>query len=349
MSQIFNLLINMIIIESSSMNNFFEIFHFAENDNRINVDAKILFENELNLVIANSIFINKFVNYLLVQWDNSNYENYVLWSIIHDEFENWIETHFDQLNLKIWNDLRNFCYVHDFWINHNFELDRIKINIMLNVIHVEWNNVWTFDQIKWVENRFEILSRVIKKWKHELDDTFNLDDMTIYFHESNFESSRNIRNIILDDEHMRFIIFDDQYDVYSTLFVQSFYAYSIVRQHEYSYHSEPESSISAVFAVSIHAFKCASINQAFQTSRVENQHARSIFLSHLISNQHARSSSSSQIFVFASTLYASTSIMFRITKSFFKKLSQLNKIYTIDEKFSNTDDNFELQTKNLFQ
>jgi hypothetical protein len=78
MQQIFNLIINMIIIESSSTNIFLEIFHFAENDNRINVDTKSLFENELFLVTANRTFIKKFVNYLLVQWDNSSYENYAL-------------------------------------------------------------------------------------------------------------------------------------------------------------------------------------------------------------------------------------------------------------------------------
>jgi hypothetical protein len=66
MQQIFNLFINMIIVESSSTNNSFEIFHFVENDNRIIIDTKTLFENELNLVIANRTFINKFVNYLLV-------------------------------------------------------------------------------------------------------------------------------------------------------------------------------------------------------------------------------------------------------------------------------------------
>jgi hypothetical protein len=354
MQQIFNLLINMIIIESSSTKNFFEIFYFAENDNRINVDTKTLFKNELNFATANRIFINKFVNYLLVQWDNSNYENYALWSIIHDEFENWIETHFDHLNLKIWNDLRNFCYVRDVWINHNFESDRIKVSIMLNMIRFDWNNVWTFDQIKWIENRFEILSRVIKKRKHEFDDIFNLDDVTIYSHESNFKSSNNIRNIILDDRHMRFTTFDDQHNVNSTLFVQSFYAYFIVCQHEYNYHSESESSTSTALSVSIRVFESASISQAFQTFRVENQHARSILLSiNLISNQHARSSSSSEILVFASTLrnstsYVSTSITLRITKNFFKKLSQLNKIYTLEKKFTNTNDNFDFKLRIFF-
>jgi hypothetical protein len=59
--------IKMIIIESSSTNIFLEIFHLAENDNWINVDTEILYENELNLVTANRIFINKFDNYLFVQ------------------------------------------------------------------------------------------------------------------------------------------------------------------------------------------------------------------------------------------------------------------------------------------
>jgi hypothetical protein len=138
---------------------------------------------------------------------------------------------FDQLNLKIWNDLRTFCYVHDVWINHNFQFDRIKVNIMLNIIRFDWNDEWTSNQIKWIENQFEIMSRVIKKRKHELDDTFNFDDVTTYFHESNSESNRNIRHITFDDRHTRFTTFNDQHDVYSMLFVQFFYAYFVFRQH----------------------------------------------------------------------------------------------------------------------
>jgi Mg2+/Co2+ transporter CorC len=67
MQQIFNLLINMIIIESSSTNSFLEIFHSAENDNRIDLDTNALFENELNLATANRKLLNKYVIYLLDQ------------------------------------------------------------------------------------------------------------------------------------------------------------------------------------------------------------------------------------------------------------------------------------------
>jgi hypothetical protein len=119
---------------------------------------------------------------------------------------------------------------------------------MLNVIHVEWNNVWTFDQIKWAENRFEILSRLIRKREYELDDISNFDDATIYFHDA--EASRNIRQYICGAQHVRYTTSDDQNNMYSTLFVQSSYAYSVVRfQSKYSYHHESQSFSSIVFVV----------------------------------------------------------------------------------------------------
>jgi hypothetical protein len=269
---------------------------------------------------------------LLVQWDNSDYENYVLWTIFHDEFENWIATQFDQLTFKIWNDLRIFCYTHDVWIDHNFESDRIKINIMLKIIRFDWHNVWTFEQIKWVENHYEFLSRVIKKRKHEINDTSNFDDTTTDFFESIVESNRYIRHVTFDDRHIRFSTSDDQHEMYSTLSAQFSYAYSVIRvQLEYSYHSDSSFSQFSSFAatVSIRASELATINQSIH---IENQHARFVLLSASVSNQYARSASSSVIS--ASIFRNSTSIdenyyestLSRFIQNFFKKLSQLNKI-----------------------
>jgi hypothetical protein len=353
MQQIFNLLVNMIIIESSSTNNFFEIFHSAENDNRIDFDTNALFENELNLVTANRKLLNKYVIYLLDQWDLNNWKDYFLWKIIQNNFERWIEAHFDQLNINIWIALKNFCYTHDYWINHNFDADRIKIITMLNVIQFDdWNDIWTLNQIKWVEKRYEILSRIIKKWKHELTDISNLDDVTIYFRESNLEFNRDNRNIILDDNHIRFTTSNDQHEMYSTLSMQFSYAYFSIRaQLEYNYHSDFSffQFSSSVAAVSIRVFE--SVNQSI---RIENQHVRFVFLSAFVSNQHARSASSSVIH--ASIFRNSTSIdenyyestQFRLVQNFCKKLSQLNKIYKNDEKFKSTDDNFEFKLKIFF-
>jgi hypothetical protein len=132
--------------------------------------------------------------------------------------------------------------------------------------------------------------------------------------------------------------------------MQFSYAYSAIRaQLEYNFdHHDFQSSqfSSSVVAASIRVSE--SVNQA---SRVDNQHTRSIFLSASVSNQHARSASSSVIS--ASIFRNSTSIdenyyestQSRFEQNFFKKLSQLNKIYKNDEKFKNTDDNFDFKLK----
>jgi hypothetical protein len=133
--------------------------------------------------------------------------------------------------------------------------------------------------------------------------------------------------------------------------MQSSYAYSVIRiQLEYSYHSDssfPQFSSSAATA-SIRASEPATINQS---TRIENQHARFVLLSASVSNQHARFASSSVIS--ASVFRNSTSIdenyyestQSRSEQNFFKKLSQLNKIYKNDEKFKSTDDNFDFKLK----
>jgi hypothetical protein len=222
---------------------------------------------------------------------------------------------------------------------------------MLNIIRFDWNNVWTFEQIKWIENHYEFLSRVIKKRKHEINDTSNLDDTTTYSFESIVESNRYIKHVIFSDRHIRFSTSDDQHEMYSTLSVQFFYAYSVIRtQLEYSYHSDFSSSqfSSSAAIVSIRASESTTINQS---TRIENQHTRFVLLSASVSNQHARSASS--FVISASVFRNSTSIdenyyestQSRLVQNFFKELSQLDKIYKNDEKFKNTDDNFEFKLK----
>jgi hypothetical protein len=109
--------------------------------------------------------------------------------------------------------------------------------------------------------------------------------MTIYFFESIVESNRYIRYVIFDDQYIRFFTFDDQHDVYLMLSTQfrSSYVYSAIRdQFEYNYHFDFSSfQFSSFDIVSIRAFKFATISQLF---RVENQHARFVFLFAFVSN-----------------------------------------------------------------
>jgi hypothetical protein len=132
--------------------------------------------------------------------------------------------------------------------------------------------------------------------------------------------------------------------------MQFSYAYSAIRvQLEYSFDhhdSQSSQSSSSVAAVSIRVSE--SVNQA---SRVDNQHTRSTLLSASVPNHHARSAS--PFVISASVFRNSTSIdenyyestQSRLVQNFFKKLSQLNKIYKNDEKFKNTNDNFEFKLK----
>jgi hypothetical protein len=135
--------------------------------------------------------------------------------------------------------------------------------------------------------------------------------------------------------------------------MQFFYAYSAIRaQFEYSFDHHDSSfsqSSSSAATASIRASESATINQS-----IENQHARFVFLSASVSNQHARSASSSVIStsVFRNSAsidenyYESTQS--RLVQNFFKKLSQLDKIYKNDEKFKSTNDNFEFKLKIFF-
>ncbi len=102
--------------------------------------------------------------------------------------------------------------------------------------------------------------------------------MTTY--ESNLESSRNIRNIIFDDRHTRFTTFDDQHDVYSMLFVQFFYVYSFIHQHEYVYHSD-RSHQHQLFSLSrfVHLNLHQSVKHLRHFALRINTHARSHYLS----------------------------------------------------------------------
>jgi hypothetical protein len=138
--------------------------------------------------------------------------------------------------------------------------------------------------------------------------------------------------------------------MYSTLSVQSSYAYSAIRvqlEYDFDHHdSQSSQSSSSVAAASIRVSEPVS-----QAPRVDNQHTRSIFLSASVPNHHARSASSSVIpaSVFRNSTsidenyYESTQPSF--VQNFFKELSQLDKIYKNDEKFKNTDDNFEFKLK----
>ena len=46
---------------------------------------------------------------------------------------------------------------------------------MLKAVEAKWNNKWTLEQIKWVEERYDILSKTTRKRKQELTGITNFE------------------------------------------------------------------------------------------------------------------------------------------------------------------------------
>jgi hypothetical protein len=76
--------------------------------------------------------------------------------------------HFDQLKESTWKLVRNYCYSREYWTNHNFELDRTRISVMLEAVNAKWNDQWTLEQINWIEKRYDVISREFRMRKKKL-------------------------------------------------------------------------------------------------------------------------------------------------------------------------------------
>ena len=133
-----------------------------------------VFANRINLQTADGATIQKYVVYMFQQYADHNIKDYSFWEAIHFDFEDFKEDHFNKLDSLTWNVLRDYCYMHGYWIDHNYGPGRTPITTMLKSLEAEWYDTWTLDQIKWVENRYKTLSPHTLKCKQELMDVANL-------------------------------------------------------------------------------------------------------------------------------------------------------------------------------
>jgi hypothetical protein len=155
-------------------------------------DFEKQFDNDLNLDKTDKKILNKYVFYRLSQYTLLNSVNYDLWISIQADFADFIEKHLDQLNESIWKSLLNYCYSHDYWINHD-NLRKCFTNFLkiLNV-NSEYNNNWIVDQIRWVKYNYERLSSNIRQRKEKIIEIKNIEitetiikiksTITAYFH-----------------------------------------------------------------------------------------------------------------------------------------------------------------------
>jgi hypothetical protein len=107
------------------------------------------FGNDLNGNKADKKTLNKYVLYRLTQYTLLDSVDYDLWIFIQADFADFIEKHLNQLNESIWKSLLDYCYLHDYWIDHD-SLRKCLANFLkiLNVNSEYNNNNWTADHIR---------------------------------------------------------------------------------------------------------------------------------------------------------------------------------------------------------
>ena len=86
--------------------------------------------------------------------------------------------HFDESDNNTWGIIRDYCYPHGFWVDHNFGPGRNRTITMLKAVEADWNNKWTLEQIEWVEERYHSLSRTTRKRKQQLTGILNSDSVS---------------------------------------------------------------------------------------------------------------------------------------------------------------------------
>jgi hypothetical protein len=88
-------------------------------DFEIFLDVETFFCNDIDLDKANHHILNKYVTYWVSQYAAFDIENYDLWICIQIDFVLFIENHLSQLNESIWKILLDYCYSHEYWIDHD--------------------------------------------------------------------------------------------------------------------------------------------------------------------------------------------------------------------------------------
>ena len=128
-------------------------------------DLKILFAQGFDFQTTDHDMINKYAIHKFNLYAAANDEDYNLWDCIQVDFEKFEARHFDELHGSTWKIIRNYCYPHGYWIDHNFGPGRTRTTAMLKAVENYWNNEWTLEQIKWVETHYYTLFTTTRQRK----------------------------------------------------------------------------------------------------------------------------------------------------------------------------------------
>ena len=135
-----------------------------------------LFLNDIDSKTIDVEIIRKYVRYHFRKYVINDFENYSLWDFIQENFEHFKKKHFVKLDRDDWELVKIYCYTHDFWINHNYELDRIHVFLMIKIINTKWEMNWIFEQI---QKRYKHLFDKILIRKREFMSIIESDNLNI--------------------------------------------------------------------------------------------------------------------------------------------------------------------------
>ena len=89
----------------------------------------------IDLATADTDLIHKYVVYKFYQYEQLNIEDIGLWDVIQKDFKKFREEHFAQLPGATWSIVKDYCYTHEYWLDHNYRPNRSYALIMYNTVN----------------------------------------------------------------------------------------------------------------------------------------------------------------------------------------------------------------------
>ena len=143
-----------------------EFFNFR-SDFELFQNVVVNFDDDIDLSTADAKTIKKYINNRIQVYKEHNTQNTNLRTVIKEEFANFIENHWKQIDIVTFIDIIDYCLTNEFWINCNNN-KRFKVLIMTKVINEainekDYESKWILKQIKYVKKRhLKISSRTLK-------------------------------------------------------------------------------------------------------------------------------------------------------------------------------------------
>ena len=100
-------------------------------------DLKILFDNSIEIETTDHDILNKYAIQKFNQYAAANAEDYSLWDCIQVDFEKFEMKHFDKFYGPTRKLLRDYWYLHGYWIDHNFGTCKTCITTMLKAVEAK--------------------------------------------------------------------------------------------------------------------------------------------------------------------------------------------------------------------